>query len=392
MRVLHYHRNIRLEKGGVVRFVLDACAALAARGHQVTLASPDVTDVPPAWIKGAEGLPRVLKLPAPHPRLGLWGPAAVREIRRAVREAEVLHLHGAWMPTNVQTGRAADRLKVPYLISPHGMLDDWSTAQSARRKRFFHAIVGGRLFRHAAVVHCTAQAELDQSRKWFPSSRAVVVPYVMDLEPFRAPPGSEGARAAFPPPLGAAPVVLFLSRLHPKKCPEVLIDAVALLKQRGVECNLFLAGTGERAYIAALEHRADQRGITDRTVFVGMVTGRLKVSVYQLADVFALPTSQENFGLVLPEAMACGIPVVTTKGVDIWSELETSGGAIVAAPTPEAFADALGRLLGDPALRARMSGAARAWVMTYLDPEAVVGQYEALYEDARARRPGGAGP
>lgn len=387
MRILHYHRNLRLEYGGVVRFALDLCAAVAARGHEVTLASPDLADVPEGWSGGGAGGLRGLRLPEPRGPLDLWGPGATREVRRVASEADVLHLHGAWMPTNVQIARVAERVGTPYVISPHGMFDDWSMAQKAAKKRVFYALAGRRLFRRAAVVHCTAQAELDQSRRWFPGARAVVVPPVLDLELFQALPGDGAARVAFSVPLAGAPVALFLSRVHPKKRPEVLIDAVALLKERGVACNLFIAGTGEDDYLAALKERAAHRQVADRTRFLGMVTGRLKLSLYQMADVFALPTSQENFGLVLPEAMACGAPAVTTKGVDIWPELEASGGAILAEATPAAFADVLGRLFGDPSLRARLSAAARAWVLEYLEAGAVAARYESLYESIRTRRP-----
>ncbi len=385
MKILHYHRNIRLEKGGVVRFVLDVCAAMAARGHEVTLASPDITDVPAAWTRGASGMPGVVQLPAPLPRLGVWGPAGMHRARAALAGVDVAHLHGAWMPTNVQLGRAAERLGVPYVMSPHGMLDDWCTSQSASKKRLFHALAGKRLFTHAAAVHCTAQAELDQSQKWFPGARTAVIPLLIDMDQFRTPPGPEEARSAFPRPLARAPTVLFLSRLHPKKGVEVLIDAVAALKSRGVDCNLLIAGSGDGSYAAALGRRVGERGITDRTRFLGMVTGRLKVSLFQSADVLALPTSQENFGLALAEAMACGVPAVTTKGVDIWPELEASGGAVLCEAMPEAFAAALERVLGDPGARARLSDAARAWAAGYLDPRSVALQYERLYDDIRRR-------
>lgn len=147
-----------------------------------------------------------------------------------------------------------------------------------------------------------------------------------------------------------------------------------------MDCNLFIAGPGESEYIESLKKRAIERGVGDRTRLLGMVTGRLKASLYQLAEVFALPSPQESFGLVLAEAMVCGTPAVTTKGVDIWPELEAAGAAVLAEATPAAFAEVLGRLLDNPALRARLSGAGRELVLEYLDPAAVALQYETLYE------------
>jgi len=378
VKILHYHRNIRLEKGGVVRFVLDLCAAMAARGHEVMLVSPDIYDAPREWHDRADTLPRALRAPVPRGPLGLWNRLDKGDVAKLVRRAEVVHLHGAWMPTNIQAGRMAERWGVPYLVSPHGMLDDWCTAQSPRRKRVYHALAGRRLFNRAAAVHCTARAELDQAKRWFDNPRTTVVPLLMDLTPFATAPGADDARAAFPPPLEGAPVVLFLSRLHPKKRPEVLIDAVALLRDMSIPCNLLIAGTGDREYAASLERLAAHRGIADRTRFLGMVTGPLKVSLFSMADVFALPTSQENFGLAVAEAMAAGTPTVTTRGVDIWPEL-AEGGAVLAEPTAQSFAQSIAQLLADPVLRARKTETARRWAGVALDPERVAARYESLY-------------
>ncbi len=378
MKILHYHRNIRLEKGGVVRFVLDLCAAMAGRGHEVVLLSPDIYDAPREWQERTDSLPRALRAPVPHGPLGLWNRLDRGDVRKLARRVDVIHMHGAWMPSNVQLGRIAEQLGVPYLVSPHGMLDDWCTAQSPRRKRVYHRFAGKRLFDRAAAVHCTAGAELEQARKWFDNPRTTVVPLLMDLSPFATLPGPAEARAAFPPPLEGAPVVLFLSRLHPKKRPEVLIDAVAHLKEMSIPCNLLIAGSGDRDYTAALERRAADRGIADRTRFVGMVTGTLKVSLFTMADVFALPTSQENFGLAVAEAMAAGTPTITTRGVDIWPEL-VQGGAVLAEPDAGSFAREISRLLADPALRARKSEEARRWATAALDPGAVAARYESLY-------------
>lgn len=385
MRILHYQRDMRLTGGGVVRFVLDLCAAIAARGHEVTLAAPDLSDIPEAWKGRTPGLPRALKLPEPDLPLGLWGPRAMREVRSALTAADAVHVHGAWWPTNVQAARAAQGLGVPYVLTPHGMFDDWAMTQKAGKKRVFHTLFGRRMFEHAAVVQVTAQGELNQSRKWFGGARTAVIPPVVDLEAFKVLPGPQEARAAFAPPLAAAPVVLFLSRVHPQKCAEVLIDAVALLKERSVDCNLFIAGPGEDEYLGSLTRRAAERGVGDRTRLLGMVSGRMKASLYQLAQVFAHPSPQESFGLVLAEAMVCGTPAVATRGVDIWPELEAGRAALLTERTPAAFATVLGRLMGDPALRAGLADAARAWVADYLDPSKVAMQYEALYEGIRRR-------
>lgn len=387
MKVLQYHVNVRLEKGGTIRFLLDLSLCLARHGHEVTIASPDPADIPAEW--QGSGLPRGAPLPGPALPGAFLRPGALLKLRSLIRAHDVLHLHGAWGTSNVQASRIAREEGVPYVVNPHGMLDDWCVRKSPGRKRLFHALGGRTLFERAAAVICTAQAELDQSAKWFPGGRGVVIPPVVDLAPYAKLPGPALARKAFPPAIATAPTVLFLSRVHPKKKVEVLIEATALLKREGLDCNLVIAGAGVPDYESEMKQLVRARAVGDRVAFVGMVKGETKTSLYQLADVFALPTSQENFGLVLTEALLCGTPVITTRGVDIWPELESSGGAIVAPDTSEAFAAAIGGLLRDRVRREAMSKAGEAWARAYLEPERVIEQYAREY--ALACRADGAG-
>lgn len=391
MEIVHYLTRFQLEHGGVVRAVLDLCGALAERGHGVTVLTFDDTDVPDAWKGGAgEGTPRSVLLAAPSTPLGLLPRAAVRRAAKVVAASDVVHLHVPWAMSNRQIARECRRAEVPYILSVHGMLDDWCMTQSALRKRAYLALGGRRLLQRAAFVHCTAEAERDQVMPRVRGGRGRVVPLVFDLEPYRELPGPERARAAFPLADADRPKLLFLSRLHPKKGFELLLEAAAILAHRAGEEGdpaarpvVLAAGSGEASYVASLRERAAVLGLADDVAFLGMVTAE-KVSLYQAADVFVLPTSQENFGFVLPEALACGVPAVTTKGVDIWPELEASGGAVIVPPEAEAIADAVEGLVADPERRRAMGAAGRAWVLDRLDGHRVVGEFEAMYDDARS--------
>jgi glycosyltransferase involved in cell wall biosynthesis len=212
----------------------------------------------------------------------------------------------------------------------------------------------------------------------------VVIAYVIDLAPYASLPGPESARSKFGI-AGDVPTVLFLSRVHPKKGPELLIDAAAELKRRGIACRTLIAGPGNPEYIDDLRERARDCGVDGSVEFVGMVRGEEKLSLYQAADVFVLPTSQENFGLVLLESLACRTPVVTTGGVDIWKELQEAGGVIVGQNVLE-IATAIEGVIADPARRASLGEKGRAWVMEHLDPQRVARQYEAMYEDVLRER------
>lgn len=388
MKIVHVELTMRLADGGVVVAVMDLCREFAARGHAVTLLACDDTDVPQAWRAGATGSPRLLKLDPPSLPLGLFSPGQLRAARDAIAGADVLHLHGAWTPSNVQFAAIARRDGVPYVVSIHGMLDDWCMAQKRLKKTLHLALAGRRTLERAGAVHCTSAAELEQSRKRFPLARTAVIPLFLDLEPYREPPGPDEARAAFDALRSDGAHVLFLSRLHPKKGLELLIDAADLLRTRGRTCTPIVAGSGDPAYERSLHERVRTLGLDDRVRFVGFVGGRVKVSLLQACDLFVLPSSQENFGYVLFEAMAAGTPVIASRLIDTWPELLDSGGAVIVDRDPAAIADAIVGLLDDPARRDAMGRAGREWVTRNLNPDAVVARFENLYAElaAAARR------
>ena len=153
-----------------------------------------------------------------------------------------------------------------------------------------------------------------------------------------------------------------------------------------MDAQFLIAGTGDHDYEQSLRVQIQSQSLQDRVRLLGMVRGTEKVSLFQAADLFALPTSQENFGFVLVEALACRAPAITTKGVDIWPELESSGSSLIVEQTPAAFADAIENLLQDPGRVREMGEKGRGWVLGALDPAVVTAQYESLYDDARRRR------
>ena len=379
MRIAHVTDAIDLSRGGVVRAVIDLAELMAARGHEVAVLAFDTADAPEQW--GAPGSPAAIEL-GPPAALGRFTADQRAAVEQRIASCDVLHLHALWHPFLHRAARTARGHGKPYVLSVHGMLDDWSMAQRSLKKRLFLALGARETLRRAHRVHCTARAELEQARGWFAPAEGVVIPLLFDLSPYRDLPGPELARERFADQIDERPAVLFLSRLHYKKGPDVFIRAIAELKSRGVSCQGLIAGSGESRYVDEMKNLTSSLGVGDDVRFLGMVSGELKTSLYQLADVFALPTSQENFGFVFPEALACQTPVVTTRGVDTHPELEATGGAIIAEPTPDAFADAISRLLSDPDTLTDMGERGRMRVFEWLDPDTLAREYEDMYAKA----------
>ena len=379
MKIVQYMSRIKLEDGGVVRAVLDLCGALAARGHDVTLLAGDSSDVPSTWRSGGDGLPHVHTLQRRSGLLPRLTPQATLDAGRIIQESDVLHLHVPWDPICVQLGRIARRSGVGYVVSLHGMLDEWCMARKALKKRLYMRAVGRGLLEQAAYVHCTAQAERDESRKWYPRGCSHVVPLIFDLAPFERLPGPQLARETYPQAFSGEPVVLFVGLLKPLKRLELLIQSAAILREDGHEVKTLIAGSGDQWYEGRLRRLVQQLRLEDRVEFLGFVSGSEKLSLYQAADVFVLPSRHENWGFVIVEALLCQTPVITTRGVAIWQELEDGGGTVVIEDTPRALAAAIVTLASDKARRQDMGQAGRDWVRRFLDVDELVGQYVSLY-------------
>lgn len=394
MRILHYIEAVDFRNGGPPRAVVDQVATMKARGHDAGLATTDVRDIPTPWRQpttSTDPVPAVVELPPTSGPLRRLSRKGVRRITSAIKNYDVVHLHGVWESSNLQIAAACRRAGVPYVVSLRGMLDDWSMAQSAVRKRAYLALGGRRYLEQAAAVHCTADAELVQSRKWFPRGRGAVVPNLIDLAPYAAIPDPTEARSHWPEIGSATFVVLFLSRVQYKKGIEHLVDAAGILQREGRSLQVVVAGSGDDQYLDAVRRRAVECNVQDKFTWTGHVGGTLKDSLYSAADVFALPTSQENFGFVFFESLAAGTPVITTDLVDTRDEIARSGGGVIVPQNATAFADAIASFIDGTRDARSMGEAGRAWTLEHLATDEVAGAFERLYASCADEPPSEAG-
>lgn len=381
MKVVHYFSRFRLEDGGVVRAVLDLAALMAAGGHQVEVVTQDPTDIPAQWKSDSSSLPKVTQINGISGPFGRLDASAKATWHDAMKNADAIHLHTPWDPTNTYFAAVARQAGIPNIISIHGMLDDWSMRQRHLKKRIYLMLRGRRFLEQATYVHATASKEHEQASKWYPNGRGTVIPLVFDLAPYRELPGPALAQQKWPELDRHIPTILFLSRLHPKKGAETVIAAAKHLNDSGAIFRLVLAGTGDAQYTNQLMKQVSDSGLSACTTFTGHVSGDQKLSLYQAADVMALPTNQENFGFIFPESLACETPIMTTRGVDTWPELEGSGGALIVDRTPEAFAANLKELLEDRNRAVSMGQTGRKWVFDTFASDSILSQYVAMYEN-----------
>ena len=378
MKILHYFPTTRLSEGGTVRAALDFCTVLARRGHDVYWVTADDTDVPEAW-KNKEANCPCLHMIGPLTAGNRLSKNQLAKVKTLTNEVDAVHIHAMWDLSNPQVAKVCKQTQTPWVLSVHGMLDDWSMSQRKLKKVLYLLTVGKILVRDTTVFHTTALEEKRQASKWLKHTNIDVIPCIVDLEPYEQVPDPSLAFTNYGKVDEAT--VLFLSRVHEKKSIETLIDATVILKEKGSPIRLFVAGTGEQLYIETLKQRAQSAGVSGSVTFLGMVVGDLKLSLFSMADVFALPTQQENFGLVYAEAMLCETPVVGTRGTDIWRELE-EGGATIVDRTPEDFANAIEDLIKDKTLADSKGKIGREKMLKWLDADVVGKQCEQMYQNA----------
>jgi glycosyltransferase involved in cell wall biosynthesis len=373
--------------GGPQTTVLDLCRVLPSERVRITLATMDKADLRCDWTDDAASNPRVVELPGQRMNYRALTREALDRITPLIASADVVHLHGVWEYCNIQVARICRKLNKPYIATVHGMLDDWSMKQGAVKKQAFLALGGRTYLERAACVHTTAVGERDQVESRFDGLATEVLPYLFDETPFtrRQKLSRREAENELGLPRTDRPRVLFLSRIHVKKGLETLLASAALLDRWGVEADFVIAGTGEAGYEASIRNLASELKLGDRVTFLGHVTGGRKLAAIDACDMLAIPTSQENFGLVFVEALASGLPVVTTRGTDIWSDLQKAGAEIIDR-TPEAFAVTIRRLVRDRAALSARGEQGRRWVLKHMSASFLSLRYEELYRRVAGSR------
>jgi glycosyltransferase involved in cell wall biosynthesis len=360
------------------------CRALDARGVATLVATTDADGSSPLPVP--RGRPvlhrgaRVVFFPRQWSEaLKYSGPLAAW-LDAHVSEFDVVHVHGVFSHACLAGGRACRRHGVPYVVRPLGSLDPWSLRRRRLGKRLLWRVGAGRLLRRAAAVHYTTAEERRLAEARLGLTHGVVIPLGIDEEVLEADVPSGTFRGRHPE-LGTAPYVLSLSRLHPKKGLETLVEAFAAATAEGPlsRWRLVVAGDGEPAYVARLRRLASRWG-AGRILMPGWLAGVDRVAAYRDAALFALPSWQENFALSVAEALALGVPVVVSDRVNLAPDVLDAGAGWAVPPDAVALGDALRRAMKDENGRGERGRAGQVLARQRFTWSTVADQLEGLYE------------
>ncbi len=229
-------------------------------------------------------------------------------------DIDVFHIHGLWRMPNVYPAKAARRYGRPLVLSPHGMLGKDALRFSRQAKRVFWAFAQGEAVRQVNCFHATSEQEYEEIRNFGLKQPVAIIPHGID-----APPLDMVLAAHEQSP---APYVVSLGRIHPKKALDRLIRAWALIVQDFPQWQLKIVGPSEIGYADQLQRLTKELSL-DAVQISGPIFGQEKLALLRDAELFALPTLNENFAMTVPESLVCGTPVISSKGAP-WSGLETN--------------------------------------------------------------------
>jgi len=295
-----------------------------------------------------------------------------------IRNFDLAHIHAVFNHSSIAASQACRKAGVPYIIRPLGTLDPWSMTQKSLRKRLFWQISGKAMLRDAAAVHYTSEAEKLSTEGHLGLNHGKVVALGIETK------ANGVAVRMFP-----EPYVLVLSRLHPKKGLDVLIDAFLSLVENGKFLNwrLVIAGDGAPDYVSKLKAVASVH--SDRIVFTGWLDDDKKHAVLGGASLLALPSYQENFGLCVMEALSHSVPVLVSPNVNLAAEIASANAGWVAAVDKNALAEKMAEALADHDELARRGRAGKQLSQKYSWENAATG-LASLYEEVLTQRRKGA--
>lgn len=391
MKVLHVIPSIAPSRGGPSQAVLGMVRALRTQKLEAEIVTTndngnELLDVPlgdriiyqdvPIWF-----LPRF----SPPMKEFIFSAALTKWLWQHIQNYDLIHNHYLFSYASTCSGILARRNKIPYIVRTIGQLTPWALAQSRLKKQIYTSLIERRNLNTAAAIHCTASTEAEDVGNFGICTPTITLPLGVD-RPEILPEAKTKIRSLYNISANK-PIILFLSRLHYKKRPDLLIESLGKLTQLGQEFHLLMAGSGEDDYVSYLQNLVKENGLAEFTSWAGFVSGRNKDLLLQGADIFVLPSFSENFGIAVAEAMVSGLPVIITSGVQIAPEIATSEAGIVISGEMSELTQALEQLLNNPQLRGQMGENAKRLASQRYSWSAVAESLISVYSSIIQKQP-----
>ena len=294
MKILFFISSLSLKSGGPSRSVPMMAKGLAGVGVEVTLMTNYSDDMNTHALEGTSVNLYVLE-----------GKFSKDDIEAyMVKESfDIVQLQSLWSLDYHKLAQICRKHHIPYLITPRGMLEPWSLQQKAIKKKLAMLLYQKNDLNKAACIYTTAQMEAQNVHNLGIKTPCSVIPNGIETDGYPCRMSGDIVKKQ----------ILFLSRIHVKKGIELLIDAWKVLVADFPDWKIKIVGNGEEEYILSLKEKISKSGLQESIEILPPVFGQAKIDLYQSSALFVLPSYSENFGMVIAEAMSCGIPVITSE-------------------------------------------------------------------------------
>jgi len=361
MRVLHVIPSVAERSGGPATAIIPMCRALKQEGIEVLLVSTNAGMDHDDGVSEYKGIPAKF-FPTQMGESFKYSRPLSSWLSSNIEQFDVAHIHAVFNHSSIAAAHVCRRAGVPYVVRPLGTLEPWSMMQKSIRKRVFLQISGKGMLRRAAAIHYTTQAEKLSTERLLGLNHGKVI--ALGIEANSATSMTDAKLEQHFPELANKPYALVLSRLHPKKGLDVLIDAFLSLVQvqKFAHWRLVIAGDGPADHVLKLKAMA---GSSSQIHFTGWLDGEKKDAVLSGASLLVLPSHQENFGLCVMEALSRSVPVLVSPHVNLAEEIVLANAGWIATVDKDALISRLGEALSDDDERGRRGQAGKQLSQKY---------------------------
>ncbi|MGK7947549.1 MAG: hormogonium polysaccharide biosynthesis glycosyltransferase HpsP [Xenococcaceae cyanobacterium] len=330
MRILQIVPSVSLVYGGPSQMVLGLSKALAAEGMEVTLITTNSngdTDQPPLDVPIAQPIEQdgyeIIYFPCSPFRRYKFSLGLLQWLAQNANKYDLAHIHALFSPVSTAAATIARNKKLPYILRPLGTLDPADLQKKKQLKQIYGLLLEKPNLAGAAGVHFTSTEEAKVSERYGTQTRDLVIPLGVDNPSNLPAKGTARQQLGIKPD---CPLILFMSRIDPKKGLDLLIPALEKLQATKLDFHFVLAGANPQDidYENKIKQEIQKSTLAEKTTITGFVGGELKLGLLQDADLFVLPSYYENFGIAVAEAMGMSLPVIISDRVHIWQDIKSA--------------------------------------------------------------------
>ncbi|MEG3841201.1 hormogonium polysaccharide biosynthesis glycosyltransferase HpsP [Microcoleus sp. herbarium14] len=385
MRILQIIPSISLVYGGPSQMVLGLSAALAFQGIDVTIITTDSNgdigqpplDVPLNQPIKQNGYQIIYFRCFPFRRYK-FSLSLLQWLHQNARQFDLAHIHALFSPVTTLAATIARGHHLPYIIRPCGMLDPADLQKKKRLKQIYATLLERPNLAGAAAIHFTSKQEAKISERFglgstnkMPVPRDLVIPLGVTAGLF-----ANRLRES------QVPIVLFMSRIEPKKGLDLLIPALETILADGIKFKFILAGSNpqDADYETKIKVQIQNSILGKYTTITGFVSGDSKNKLLTNADLFVLPSYYENFGIAVAEAMAAGVPVAISDRIHISEDIQQAEAGWVGPLEVGAIASTIKSALLAPEERQRRGLNGKEYAQKHYNWEAIARQTIDAYQ------------